>query len=832
MPTVLELSETTLNRIQIVSPPWAKDVIRSVGGSRWWPQMHERGAWTIPATTTAAEALARAAKKNGYQLEGDAAWNHLLDEARAAHRARKSLADRDPTDPLGLPDIPGRTPAWAHQRQGYHFARHMDAAGLGMDMGCLDGDAIVHVSRGTSGLRMTIRELHERWCASWSRLETPTYVRGETSPGVLGKVQLLATQHTGWKATVIVVLDDGKTIRCTPDHELQTVTGKRRADELRPGSAVAIHLTGPRTDKDGYVRVRPVGVPTSGGIPRARLVTAAEDGQVTHHLDGDKANDDRPNLALLPSQSPHASLHAYERVRDDRGRFLPSSSPRARNLVGHRNRFRFGYAAVVEVREAGPSDVFDLTVDAESHTYVADGIVVSNTGKSKTAIGLLDGWDASLVIILCPKAVTGVWPHQFAEHSIRGWRVLPLKTGTTARRAAKLLTEFTLAKSQGTPLAVVINYEAAWRTAMADALTYVLDQSPGVTVAICDESHKIKAPGGRASRFAHNLGHHANRRLCLTGTPAPHSPLDLYAQCRFLDEAVFGTNYISFKTRYGDWGGFEGRKLEGIINEDELAAKIGRLWFQCKAEDVLDLPEIRDEAIPVEIGAQAQKAYDLMESEFYALLDDGIVTAANAGVKVLRLQQITSGYLPLDDPDEDGARIVSQLDTAKKDALADLADGLPRHPFNHPRAGRLVQPLVVFARFRHDLDNVHIVADALKLRYRELSGRRRDAIDEDSRLVEDVDLAGVQIQAGGAGIDLTRARYAVYYSIGYSLGDYLQSRKRLHRPGQSMGVVLYHLTAEGTVDETIYQALLDRQQIVKAVMDEARKHTPEGATHA
>src|SRR5690606_42059487 len=48
-------------------------------------------------------------------------------------------------------------------------------------------------------------------------------------------------------------------------------------------------------------------------------------------------------------------------------------------------------------------------------------------------------------------------------------------------------------------------------------------------MVILDESHKIKAPGGKASLFCARLGQRAVNRLILTGTPMPHSPLDIYA---------------------------------------------------------------------------------------------------------------------------------------------------------------------------------------------------------------------------------------------------------------------------------------------------------------
>jgi SNF2 family DNA or RNA helicase len=85
----------------------------------------------------------------------------------------------------------------------------------------------------------------------------------------------------------------------------------------------------------------------------------------------------------------------------------------------------------------------------------------------------------------------------------------------------------------------------------------------------------------------------------------------------------------------------------------------------------------------------------------------------------------------------------------------------------------------------------------------------------------------VQIQAGEAGIDLTRARYGVYYSIDYNLGHYLQSRKRLHRPGAKWPVMFYHLMAADTIDQKVAGALERRQNLVESVLGEYQKcHQP------
>jgi hypothetical protein len=76
----------------------------------------------------------------------------------------------------------------------------------------------------------------------------------------------------------------------------------------------------------------------------------------------------------------------------------------------------------------------------------------------------------------------------------------------------------------------------------------------------------------------------------------------------------------------------------------------------------------------------------------------------------------------------------------------------------------------------------------------------------------------VQIQSGGAGVDFSRAAFCVYYSTGFSLANYLQSVKRLHRPGQTRPVRYYHLVARGTVDEVVYKSLEAKQGIIESVL--------------
>lgn len=398
------------------------------------------------------------------------------------------------------------------------------------------------------------------------------------------------------------------------------------------------------------------------------------------------------------------------------------------------------------------------------------------------------------VLILCPKSVLGVWRREIERHFAPEHTVLVLDSGTTKTKTEQL------AKVQRRGiLFVVVNYDTAWRSPIDIALLkFKFD------CVIADESHRIKAPGGKSSRWAGKLGRTTSRRVCLTGTPMPHSPLDLYGQFRFLAPEVFGTSFTRFRSRYAQVHKDFPSKVIQWLNQDDLQAKFHEYSFICTAAEVLDLPELTHNVRTCTLSPKAARVYRELEKDFVAEVESGTVTIQNALTKLLRLQQVTSGFVGGED--EEGGRFVETLADDKAKLLSDLLSDTD-------------EPTVVFCRFQRDLDAVERVAEQLGRTYAELSGRRRDAIDNHANMV-DVQIAGVQIQAGGVGIDLTRAALGVYYSIGFSLGDYLQSIARLHRPGQLRATRLYHLVAEGTVDELVYRALEKREEVVTSIMHE------------
>lgn len=297
--------------------------------------------------------------------------------------------------------------------------------------------------------------------------------------------------------------------------------------------------------------------------------------------------------------------------------------------------------------------------------------------------------------------------------------------------------------------------------------------------------------------YCARLGLKPRRKLCLTGTPMPHSPLDVYGQYRFLDPGIFGTSFARFKARYAVFGGFHNKQVKGYQNQDELQKRFYSIAFRVEKRDVLDLPPVTHNVRFCELGAATRKVYNEMEYTFYTEVKEHVITASNALVKLLRLQQVTSGHI----------EEIGDLGWEKTKLLEDVLEDFQQD-----------EAVVVFCRFDRDLDRVRDVAHRSGREYYELSGRARGLGAWQAS--KSGDILGVQIRSGGVGIDLTRARYAIYYSLGFSLGDYDQSLARLDRPGQTRPVSYYHLVAKNTVDQKVYQALRDRQDAVKAVLDE------------
>ena len=433
------------------------------------------------------------------------------------------------------------------------------------------------------------------------------------------------------------------------------------------------------------------------------------------------------------------------------------------------------------------------------------------TGKTRVVIDvLLSREDVHTVLVLCPKAVMDVWPKELKKHAPEAHvDVLCLNGKQATTEKAELLNAYMTSPSTYKRL-VVINYDSVWRGWLGEIV-----RKSKFDMVIMDESHRIKAAGSKISRYAAMIGKTAKYKLCLSGTPMANSPLDVYGQYRFLDPLIYGTRYDTFVGEYAIMSTTSPPFVVGYKNQQRLNDKFQSIAYSCKMasiRDQLKLPEVLPpNVVSVQLPAKDKQLLKELGKEFIASCGNGSIVAGNVLVKILRMQQITSGYCNVQSDPGDFTGSLIELNTSKEDALTDLLMDLPG-----------IERIVIFYVFVHDLYSIKKACD-----------RAADKIDRDlcrsmfmmNGQINELEkwkscsngVLAVQIQSGAEGVDMSCSHLCVYYSLPHSLAMFNQSQARLYRPGQHNRVLFNYLIAEHTIDEVMFQSLIDKRDLIDGI---------------
>ena len=426
------------------------------------------------------------------------------------------------------------------------------------------------------------------------------------------------------------------------------------------------------------------------------------------------------------------------------------------------------------------------------------------TGKTRTALDtVFERKDIRTTLVVCPKSilVDKVWEknlHKF--HPEDSWACYSLINGTIHQKALAVGGIMADVPTECDKVFIIVNYDIVWRAELGDAFRVFAPDA-----IILDESHRAKSAGSKVSKYLALLGKRTPYKMCLSGTPMANSPLDIYGQYRFLDPSIFGTRYDIFKEQYAILGGPERRFIVGYKNLHELDRKFDSIAYTCKMSDIYERLKLPPELPPIERGIylpnKDMTTLRELGREFIAACGENVIVVKNVLGKILRQQQITSGFCMVTEGPNEPERM-QELNTAKMDQLSeDLEDISPE------------ASVVVFCVFRHDLDAVHVAARKAKRDAFEVSGAKNEL--EQWRETTGAVLA-IQVQSGSEGIDLIKANHAIYYSLPH-LYLYEQSRARLYRPNQTRPVSFIHYIARGTIDELMYQSLLRKRNLIEDI---------------
>lgn len=487
------------------------------------------------------------------------------------------------------------------------------------------------------------------------------------------------------------------------------------------------------------------------------------------------------------------------------------------DVIASKERFENGKKEVAQIKQNGVQDiVVPLKATLYDHQKRAFAIATAldssallmeqGTGKTFSAIAtagkrFLDGQVKKLLVV-APNGILHVWKGEFAKFAAFPHRVVML-TGTSAQRRAAIAS---LKETPDMLTVAVINYESAWR--LVEELS-----SWKPDMIICDESQKLKNGQTKQAKGLHAIGDTAKYRMILTGTPVTQGPLDLWSQYRFLDPRVFGYKFYPFRTRYAIMGGYQAKQVVGYQNEQELAGKAHSIAYRVTKKECLDLPDEVDQIVYACLDADAKRVYREMERQMFTEIEGKDVNAQIVLTKLLKLQQITGGFVHSDSGD------VVSVSSAKLDAFRDLLDGFPAD-----------KKLVVFANFRAEIDGIVNVVRECNRSVAVFTGdtpmEERERINVDFQTTEHPNVLVLQAQTGGRGITLTAADTIVFYSLNFSLENYEQAKARIHRIGQTNKVTYIHLITKDTVDETVLYALKNKKSVADLVVDRL-KHINE-----
>ena len=322
------------------------------------------------------------------------------------------------------------------------------------------------------------------------------------------------------------------------------------------------------------------------------------------------------------------------------------------------------------------------------------------------------------------------------------------------------------------------------------------------TMLVVDESTRIKTPGAKRTKMIIKFGKNAKYRRILTGTPITKNAADVYSQFKFLDSQILGyDSFYSFRNRYCVMGGFEQRQIIAYRNLDELTRNIEGHSFRVLKKDCLDLPPKIYQRHFVDMSERQRKLYTTMKKGFIAELQGNVIEAPEAITRLLRLQQILCGWFPTENErvqpiDEKNPRI---------EALKDILEGI------NTKA-------IIWARFRADIRAIERLLGDLAVSY-------HGGVDSDARELAierfqndpDIKYFIGTPQAGGTGLTLTAAEYAVYYSNSFDLEQRLQSEDRCHRIGTKNNVTYIDIECQKSIDSKIIKALRDKKNIADVI---------------
>ena len=416
---------------------------------------------------------------------------------------------------------------------------------------------------------------------------------------------------------------------------------------------------------------------------------------------------------------------------------------------------------------------------------------LGKTGITLTAIKDLryNRWSIGKVLVVAPKKVAeGTWSKEAQK-----WDHLQM-----LRVSIVLGTEKQRIRALATPADIYITGR--------DNVTWLVDYYRNAwpfDVVVLDESSSFKNSKTKRFKSLKLVRSRINRLIELTGTPSSNGLIDLWAQIFLLDGGQrLGRTISHYRERFFDP---DKRSREQIFSYkpkdgslEYIQRAVGDICISMSAEDYLTLPERVYNEIPVVLDASAMKAYKKLERDLILEFREGVITAQTAGVLTGKLLQLCNGAV------YDEGKQPIEIHNCKIEAFLELLEELN---------GKSV---LVFYNYQHDRERILEALAGLDLRVRVYQSTK----DENDWIRGEIDVLLAHPASCAYGLNLQEGgHHIIWFGLTWSLEQYIQANKRLHRPGQKFPVIIHELIVQGGMDEDVMKALKQKDDIQGALME-------------
>jgi len=330
---------------------------------------------------------------------------------------------------------------------------------------------------------------------------------------------------------------------------------------------------------------------------------------------------------------------------------------------------------------------------------------------------------------------------------------------------------------------------------------------------VLDESHYFKNPHAKRTRFMMRVAKKCPFRRILSGTPLS-SPFDLWSQFNILDPAILGERFIPFKTKYGIFERrFFGPRAVNIVTGykdlDDLKARIApHSSFRTFDETFPDNPGVLPpERAYFELSPGYAKAYEELRREYILQLEKGEVLVSNPMVMLLRLQQVSRGFVGTDN---DGEQAIPGENNAVKRLVHEVQE-------------RVTEKIVVWCRFTADVSSAFsalMEAGINCVRHDgQVTQEQRDLNREAFQMDPAVRVVVGTPSTGGVGKDFSAGSTVIFYSHSFNLNERIQAFDRVRGVNQKHVVQQVDICGVNTVDERCMFLLGQRVDVISQIQD-------------